>query len=275
MVTAKSKKRTVLWYVAAVFICIVHFIPFYILIGMAMKSPQDLTSRWMLPGYLYTQNLEIAIEKGKILLGLMNSTIITVSAVLIVAIIGAMASYPLARFKTGLNKKMLTIILGVMMVPPLSILVPLYAMIVSMGGTSKLWAIIIVVATFQLPVSIFLYSNFIDTIPKDIDEAALIDGCNKFAIFYRIIMPLLKPVTVSVVILSASTFWNDYQFSLYILQSPKRRTLTLAVSSFFSQTQSNLNAAAAGALIAAIPMVVIFLCLQKYFIQGMVDSAVK
>ncbi|MGL4737948.1 MAG: carbohydrate ABC transporter permease [Cellulosilyticaceae bacterium] len=275
MVARTNKKHGIGWYVIAALICVIHFIPFYILIGMAFKSPGDLSSRWVMPGYLYLDNIKIALEKGKILLGLANSTVITICAVTLVTLIGAMAAYPLARYKTGLNKKMLKIILGVMMVPPLSILVPLYSMIVSWGGTSKLSSLIIVVATFQLPVSIFLYANFVDTIPRDIDEAALIDGCNRFEIFYRIILPLLKPVTVSVVILSAGSFWNDYQFSLYILQSPKVRTLTLAVSSFFSQTQSNLNAAAAGALLAALPMVIIFLALQKYFIQGMVDSAVK
>lgn len=275
MANDRKKKHNLVWYLVACIICILHFIPFYILIGMAFKSPQDLSSRWVMPGYLYLDNIQVALEKGKILLGLMNSTIITICAVTLVTMIGAMAAYPLARYKTGLNKKMLKIILGVMMVPPLSILVPLYSMVVSWGGTSKLSSLIIIVATFQLPVSIFLYTNFVDTIPRDIDEAALIDGCNRFEIFYRIILPLLKPVTVSVVILSASSFWNDYQFSLYILQSPRVRTLTLAVSSFFSQTQSNLNAAAAGALLAALPMVIIFLALQKYFIQGMVDSAVK
>lgn len=275
MTNSKNKTAKVGWYVMAAIICVVHFIPFYILIGMAFKSPQDLTSRWILPGYLYLDNLKVAIEKGGILLGIYNTAIITIVAVSIVTIVGAMASYPLARNKTRLNKKMLAIIMGVMMVPPLSTLVPLYSMIISMGGTSKLWSIILVLTAFQLPVSIFLYTNFIDTIPRDIDEAALIDGCNKFSIFYRIILPLLKPVTVSVIILSTSAFWNDYQFSLYILQSPKVKTLTLAVSSFFSQTQSNIHAAAAGALIAVLPMLILFLSLQKYFIQGMVDSAVK
>lgn len=265
----------IIWYSIALIICIIHFIPFYILLGMAFKSPQDLTSRWMLPGYLYLENIKVAIEKGNILLGIVNTTIITLCAIALVTVIGAMASYPLARHKTKMNKKMLMIIMGVMMVPPLSILVPLYSMVINIGGVSKLWSIILVLTTFQLPTSIFLYTNFIDTIPSDLDEAALIDGCNKFVIFYKIILPLLKPVTVSVIILGISAFWNDYQFSLYLLQSPKVRTLTLAVSSFFSQTQNNINAAAAGALIAVLPMILLFVSLQKYFIKGMVDGAVK
>ena len=106
-------------------------------------------------------------------------------------------------------------------------------------------------------------------------EAAAIDGCGPVRSFFYIILPQLKSVTASVVILTGIHCWNDYQFSLYILQSSKMRTVTLAISSFFSQTTSNLNAASAAALLAILPVVVCFLFLQKYFIKGMVDSAVK
>ncbi len=129
--------------------------------------------------------------------------------------------------------------------------------------------------TFELPMSIFLYTNFIASIPTALDEAAAIDGCGPVRAFFCIILPQLKSVTASVVILAGIHCWNDYQFSLYILQSSVRRTVTLAISSFFSQTTSNLNAASAAAFLAILPVVFCFLFLQKYFIKGMVDSAVK
>lgn len=253
----------------------IHIIPFYILLGMVFKSPMDLSSRLIMPGYLSLDNIHVAIEEGRILIGLMNSAIITFCGVILIILLGAMAAYPLARNRTTLNKFIMAFVLAVMMVPPLSILVPLYKLVVAFKSTSQLYTVILIASTFVLPIAIFLYTNFIDTVPKSLDEAALLDGCSKFQIFYRILLPLLKPVTVTVIILTGRVLWNDYQFSLYFLQRPNVRTLTLAVSAFFGDTQSNINAAAAAAFIACIPLVIIFTVLQKHFIKGATDGAIK
>lgn len=121
----------------------------------------------------------------------------------------------------------------------------------------------------------FLYINFINAIPVALDEAATIDGCGPIRTFFHIILPQLKPVTASVIILGCMNCWNDFQFSRYILQDTDMNTVTLSISSFFSQTYSNLYAASASALLAVLPVVIVFLFLQKYFVQGMIDSAVK
>ncbi|MCT4595345.1 MAG: carbohydrate ABC transporter permease [Anaeromicrobium sp.] len=242
---------------------------------MALKPMTDFSSRWFIPKELYMDNFKIAIGKGKILLAMKNSIIITICSVALIVFLGAMAAYPLARIKSRFNVIVLNLVLAVMMVPPLSMLVPLYSNMAKWGGISTYWGIVVVITTFQLPLSIFLYTNFIATIPKDLDEAASIDGCRRISIYYRIILPLLKPVTATVVILTGVWVWNDYQFSLYFLQKPEMRTVTLAVSSFFSKNSSNLNGAAATALIAILPIVLIYIFMQRYFVQGMVDSAIK
>jgi raffinose/stachyose/melibiose transport system permease protein len=146
---------------------------------------------------------------------------------------------------------------------------------ISINGDNTYWGIVTILVTFELPLSVFLYTNFISAIPVALDEAAAIDGCTPARAFISVILPQLKPVTVSVIILTGMHCWNDYQFSLYILQKPALRTITLAISSFFSQTTSNLHAAAAAALLAILPVIVIFIFLQKYFIKGMIDSAIK
>lgn len=261
--------------VLALIASLINFIPFYITMTVAFKPMTDMSSRWTLPKELYLGNFVTAIEKANILMAMKNSLIITVFSVVIIVLVGAMAAYPLARIKTKFNRGVLNLILAVMMVPPLSILVPLYTNMAKWGGISEYWGIIVVIATFQLPLSIFLYTNFIATIPKALDESAMIDGCNRLAIYYRIILPLLKPVTATVIILTGVFAWNDYQFSLFFLQKPEMRTVTLAISSFFSQSSSNLNAAAAAALLAILPVVILYIALQKYFVQGMVDGAVK
>jgi len=275
-ISTKTSGKNQWWKtILAIVISAIHVLPFYIAATVAFKPKTDLTSRWVLPKELYLDNFKLAIEKAHIFQAIVNSVVVTAVAVLIVMVIGAMAAYPLARNKTKFNRGVLNLIMAMMMVPPLSILVPIVTMMSRIGGISTFWGIIVIVATYQLPMSVFLYSNFIITIPVSLDEAANIDGCSKFSVFYRIILPLLKPVTASVVILTGVFIWNDYQFSLYILQSPDMKVVTLAVSSFFAQSSSNLGAAAASALIAILPISMLYLFLQRYFVQGMVDSAVK
>lgn len=259
----------------AMVICIVYLVPFYLLINVALKQSSDTSSYWKLPDYLYLDNFKQAIVEGEVLRALGNTVLITVFAVVLIVLCGAFAAYPLARNKSRVNKGIKSFVLGVMMVPPLSILVSLYSTLVDLHGVNTYWGIVLVLVTFELPLSIFLYTNFISSIPRALDEAACIDGCGPIRTFFSIILPQLKPVTASVVILTAVHCWNDYQFSLYFLQASKMRTIPLAIASFFSQTTSNLHAASAGALMAVLPMMLIFLFLQKYFIQGMVDSAVK
>lgn len=249
--------------------------PLYVLVGLALRSPTDTRSYWIFPTEFHFENFTAAIMEGKINVAMMNSVIITFGAALLIIVFGALAAYPLARRRTKTNKSVKSFIMGIMMVPPLSILVSLYSTVVGMGGINTYWGIIIVLVTFELPMSIFLYTNFIQAIPVALDEAAKIDGCGPIRTFFYIIFPQLKPVTASVLILTGIHCWNDYQFSLYFLQSPEMKTISLAISSFFSQTTSNLNAAAAAALLAILPVVVLFLLLQKYFIKGMVDSAIK
>lgn len=269
------KKKNWWLYLLGLVIIVVHFIPIYILLGVAAKSSMDITSKWILPGYVEWNNFKEALNGGNMLLALKNTAIITVFSVFFVTVIGAFSAYPLARNRSRLNTVVKSFILGIMMIPGLSVLVPLYSTMVKIHGISTYWGIIVVLVTFNLPMSIFLFSNFIAGIPVALEEAAFIDGCNPIQTFFKIILPQLKPVVASVVILTGVGCWNDYQFSLYFLQSPKYRTIPLAVASYFSQTANNMNAAAASALLGVFPVLLLFIFLQKYFIKGMVDSAIK
>lgn len=271
-----AKKIKTLWRVPVIFsVLLIYLSPIYILLGISFKPVTDLSSKWSFPAAPTLENFQAAINEGSIFTAIFNSFLITVGVVVLIIFCGSLAAYPLARKKTRGSRLLKSFVLGIMMVPPLSILVPLYSTLVALGGVNQYWGIIITLLTFELPMAIFLYTNFIVSIPTALDEAAAIDGCSPVKAFFYIILPQLKPVTASVVILTSVHCWNDYQFSLYVLQSAKMRTITLAISSFFSQTTSNLNAASAGALLAILPVIIMFLCLQKYFIKGMVDSAVK
>lgn len=262
-------------YLLAVLISIVHFIPFYVVISVAFKSANDTSSKWILPKHLYMDNFSSAWINAKLGRALINNIVITVCTVLLVILVGSLASYPLSRYKTKLNNFMYNLFVSCLIVPALTILVPLYKLMVDLKWISTYQGMIAALVTFQLPLSIFLFTGFIGNISRELDEAALIDGCNRFGIFFRIIFPLLKPVTATVTILVSVAAWNDYQFSVFFLQKTAMRTTSVALSYFFSQFTANYSWTAAGCIISAIPAATAFLLLQKYFIKGLTAGAVK
>ncbi|MDD3334332.1 MAG: carbohydrate ABC transporter permease [Eubacteriales bacterium] len=262
-------------YALSLLIIVIYLLPIYAVIMMAFKSPQDLSSRLSMPKELYLGSFEKALDSGNLLNALKNTAIITIGVILIEVIAGCMAAYPLARNHAKFNKFVMNVVLSMMMVPALSIVVGMYSLLVSLHGISTYWGIILVTAAFGLPLSIFLYRNFITAIPESLDEAAAIDGASTLQTFFHVILPQLAPVTVSVIIMKGIGAWNEFAFSLYVLQKSKMYNITLTIKQFFSETSTDLNAAAAGALIAILPTIIVYLVLQKYFVQGTLDSAVK
>lgn len=184
----KNKIIPYLKTLAALLIIGIHVAPFYILINMSLKAPTERTSRWIPATKLYIENYINAIETGNLIRAVTNTLFIVVCSVMIIVVVGAMAAYPLSRKTSKRNKLILSFIVGVMMVPQLSILVPLYKELVAIGGINQYWGIIIVSATFNLPMAIYMYTNFIGTIPTEMDEAAMIDGCNRMQVFFHIIL---------------------------------------------------------------------------------------
>jgi raffinose/stachyose/melibiose transport system permease protein len=271
----KKYLTALLTFLAALFIIVFHVIPFYLLVNLSLKTIRDTSSRWLPPYYLDFSNFTDVWSQANLDQALVSTSIITVCSVALVVFVGMLAAYPLARYPTRWNNSIYMFSIAIMIVPPLTVLVPLYKFVVDIRGISTYWAIILIHTAFFLPTVIFLYTGFIRTIPRDLDDAALIDGCSRYAIFFRIIFPLLKPVTASVIILTMRGVWNDYQFSLFFLQQRSVQTVPLILSQFFSQYQNNLPLAAAGSLVSMVPMALLYLFLQKYFISGLAEGAIK
>lgn len=270
------KKKRSAWKIAlTALISAVAILPIYITVMVSLKPQTDLGSFWVPPHTVVLENFVGAFVIGRMATAFMNTAVITAGSVALIVLLSAMAAYPLARHRSRLNRVVTTFMLSILMVPGLSLLVPLYVVLVHIRGISTYWGIILIHVTFNLPIAIFLYLNFIHAIPRDFDEAALIDGSSVYAVFARIILPLLRPVTVSIIILAGVAVWNDYQFSLYFLQSPSMRVITLAISSFFAVSGGNTHMAAAAAVVAIVPITALYIALQKYFVQGVLDSALK
>lgn len=271
----KQRKRAAVYTVVGLIVALIHIIPFYILLTVSFKDLRDMSSKWVFPGYWFTGNFVSAWQNAHLGRAFLNTGVITVLSVVLILIFGSLAAFPLARYQSRLNKWVYGIFVSALIVPPLTILVPLYKLFVDIGFMNTYFGIVLLHVTFQLSMAIFLYTSFIGTIPRELDEAAMIDGATKTGMFFRIILPLLKPVTATIVIMNANSIWNDYQFSLFFLQKPDSRTITVALSSFFGENSAQIGWIAAGSLMAAIPSILVYILLQKYFVDGIAAGAVK
>lgn len=263
-------------YIVVTIIALISIVPFYVLVLLATSSPSRnfADGKSFLP-LLDFRNFIEAWQTSKIGLAILNSLIITIGAVILIVLLASSAGYGIARCKSKFNKAIFSIFLLSMMIPGIINTVPLYTLMIKIKGINSYWGMILVCATNALPFSIFLYTSFIKSVSKQIEEAAIIDGCTRFSAFFRIIFPLLKPVTSAIVIINGLGVWNNYAQAVFFLQSQEKRTIPLAISMFFQQYGAKWNLMAASAIIGASPAIIVFLVFQKYFIKGITAGSVK
>ncbi|QGQ46499.1 carbohydrate ABC transporter permease [Metabacillus sediminilitoris] len=271
-----NKKKKHLLTGVSILVLLFHIIPFYIMATTALKAKGDFSSKWVFPKELNFQNFSEAWQTANLGPSFINTLIITGCSAVLLIFFGSMAAYPMARRKTTLNKIFYFVFIAIMIIPPLTALVPLYKMVVNIGMMNTYEVAILNNVAAFMPLTIFLYAGFIrSTIPKELEEAAKIDGASTLGTFFRIVFPLLKPVTASVLIIACVFIWNDYQFAIFFLQDKSMHTVTVSLASFFGQNQNHLNLVAAAAILAMLPMTILFLFLQKYFIAGLSSGSVK
>lgn len=271
----KKKNKRLLTGVS-VLVLLFHIIPFYIMVTTALKAKGDFSSKWVFPKELNFQNFTDAWQTANLGPSFFNTVIITACSAILLIFFGSMAAYPMARRQTTLNKIFYFLFIAIMIIPPLTALVPLYKMVVNIGMMNTYEVAILNNVAAYMPLTIFLYAGFIrSTIPKELEEAAKIDGASTLGTFFRIVFPLLKPVTASILIIACVFIWNDYQFAIFFLQDKSMHTITVSLASYFGQNQNNLNLVAAAAILAMLPMTILFLFLQKYFIAGLSSGSVK
>ena len=272
-----GQKKGYWWkYLLAALIVFVYLIPLYVLVLKSFKGISDASSALGLPEVFLVENYTDILKDGSIFRAFKNSAIVTVFTVILEIVFGCMAAYPLSRNESKLNNFVRNIFLGVMMIPPLTILVGVYTFLVGIKASNTYWGLILTLVAFGLPMAVYMFTNFISSIPRALDEASIIDGANILQTFFYIILPQLKPIVATVTILHGVSAWNEYAYSMYILQKPELLTVTLTIKKFFSSSSgNNYGGAAAAAVLAILPITIIYLFLQDAFVQGQVDSAVK
>ena len=226
-----------------------------------------------LPASLEWSNYSVVIEKGKLGITFLNSLCYSVSSVLLCTLLSAMASYVLSRNRKKLHRFLyMFIVLGIAM--PINFVTLMTVMQTVNLMNSRIGIVLLYTAT-QIPFNIFLIHSFVSKIPEDIDEAAIIDGASAPGMFVRIVLPLLKPVLVTVMVLTFLNTWNEFVMPLYFLDSSDKWPMTLAVYNFFGMYFKEWNLVCADIVLTSAPVILVYLLGQKYIVSGMTAGAVK
>ncbi|MDQ6421508.1 carbohydrate ABC transporter permease [Paenibacillus sp. LHD-117] len=263
-------------YTIAGIMVLIALIPFYVLLYLSMNTPSAnvFGGLFLVPDFHFG-NFAEAWEGSKLGRSMLNSLIITFGAVALIVFVASSAGYSIARFRSKGNIAIFNTLLACLMIPAIIITVPLYTLMRSIGGINTHWAMILLTAANALPLSVFLYTSFIRSLPREVEESAVMDGCTYFTAFWRVTFHFLRPVTSAVVILTGLGIWNNYGQAVFFLQSQEMRTVPLAVSMFFQTYGAKWNLMAAAALIGLAPAVLAFLAFQRYFIKGITAGALK
>ena len=266
----------------SILLCLFYLFPFYIVIVNAFKNRKELYENMLaLPQTFTPEYFLKAMDKMNFLRAFSNSFIVTVVSITILIVLASMTAWMLVRTNNGFSKALFMIFVATMIIPFQTIMMPLLQVMGWVKDTThipmvnSLGGLIYMNVGFGASMAVFLYHGFVKTIPISLEEAATIDGCNKFSVFWKIVFPILKPTTVTVMILDVIWIWNDYLLPLLILSKKELRTIPLSTSSFFGQFTNEWNLAMAGLLLTIVPVIIFYLAAQKYIVKGVAAGAVK
>ncbi|MBR1875599.1 MAG: carbohydrate ABC transporter permease [Lachnospiraceae bacterium] len=256
--------------------CIICFAPFYVALCYAFKSKSDFAkTKLAFPTSLYLGNFAEAIKMKEYFITVKNSVIVAFFMVLIVVCICSLAAYIIARKNTLFYNTTFYIFQLVILIPFQTVMFPLYKELSMIHALNTLWGLTLAQVGVNVGYYVFLYTGFIKSVPVSLEEAATIDGCNRYQVFWHIVFPLLKPINMTVIVLAFLGSWNDFIIAQIICQKVAKRTLPLMQFYFFGEYSSNVSVAFAAAIIAMLPAVIIYFMAQKYIVAGMTAGAVK
>lgn len=206
---------------------------------------------------------------------LTTSILVTVTSTIATVFISAWAAYGLTRVEIPFSRTWATVILGGLMLAPTVALVPLVKMFQAMGLYNTFWALLILYTAFRIPFTTFLIRAYMIDLPREVDEAAEVDGASRWTSFWRIILPMCRPIIISVVILHILFAWNEYLFAMVFTSGTDMQTLPVGLTSLMSKHGTDYPVVFAGMVIAALPVVVLFFACQRYFVKGLADGIGK
>jgi raffinose/stachyose/melibiose transport system permease protein len=255
---------------------VVVFFPIYIAIINSLKTDGEMArSILALPEVIQFNNYVVSFQKLDFLRTTFNTLFISVLAVIGIIITSSMAGYKIARSKLKLAGFFQVLFIASMLIPFHSIMISLTRTAMFFNAKGTLLGTVAIYIGIGVNLAIFLYVGFMGTIPYDLEEAAIIDGCGPFKVYLYVIFPLLKPITATIAILDALWIWNDFLLPLLMITDAKNYTLILSANKFFGKYEADWTNVLAGLLMTSAPLIVFYLFFQKHIVKGIVSGAVK
>jgi raffinose/stachyose/melibiose transport system permease protein len=277
-----KKSRGLLAEIALMALALFFLSPLYIVLVNSFKNRAEINLNILgLPKSLDFQYYQRAIERMQFPTAFRNSLVITLLSIIFIVLLASMTAWRFVRRGNKLSTFLFFLFVATMIIPFQSIMMPLLQFMGWIQVTTGIkmlntyGGIVYMYIGFGASMSVFLYHGFIKSVPVSIEEAAIIDGCNTWQVFWRIVFPMLKPTTVTVVILDIIWIWNDFLLPSLVLSSKKLRTIPLSTYSFFGEFTILWNMAMAGLMMTMIPVIIFYIFSQKYIIKGMSSGAVK
>ncbi|GAA2444665.1 carbohydrate ABC transporter permease [Streptomyces pulveraceus] len=250
-------------------VAVVFLFPVYALVTLALKDPRQISASPLSPPSPPTfGNFGDAWSAASLGPALLNSTVITAVSLLLLIVLGSTGAYYLARCARGLGYGLYVLFLLGIVLPFQLGMIPLYRLVDDLGWLGTYQGMVLFYTGIQLPFTVFLYTGFIRALPQDYAQAALIDGCDHRQAFTRIVFPLLRPITGTVIILNAVFIWNDFFTPLLYLGGSDKETVPVGIFAFVGQYVSDYGLVFAGLVLAALPILIVFVVLQRYVIKG-------
>ncbi|MBI1877153.1 MAG: carbohydrate ABC transporter permease [Chloroflexi bacterium] len=250
--------------------------PGYFMFVTAFKTPEGYSlNKFDFPHPIYTGNFITALRGGRFFLWFGNSIAFSAGAVLLSTVVSALAAFAFARMRFGGRNPLLAVITALIVIPPVVMIIPLFLLLTRLQLISTYPGAILVYAGLLTPFSIYLLTNFFKSIPHEIIESALIDGASSLDVLLRIVLPLSGPALMTLIVVNTLAVWNDLLIALVLLPQDEMRTLMVGVTVFGSRYNSDIPVAMAGMLLASIPMLLLYLVGQRYFIRGLGAGALK
>jgi glucose/mannose transport system permease protein len=271
-------------YALLILFSLLFLVPVYVMVASSLKTfteVQDLSRLWSLPSDVTLESLRAAWsgipEKGLrgLSQNLLNSVYLTVPATILASMLGSLNGYVLSKWKFRGANIIFPLMLFGMFIPYQSILIPLTQTLAAIGLGGTLWGLILVHVVYGIPITTLIFRNYYAEVPTDLVEAARIDGANILGVYWRVLFPLSLPGFVVVIIWQFTQIWNEFLFAVSVLQKPELQPITVALRNLSGSQIKEWNVVMAGAIIAAIPTLLIYIIMGRYFIRGLLAGSVK
>ena len=275
MVERNYRLKSLFIHLALIFLLCVVMIPLLWMLLNSLKTNNEMFKNSLaLPNVWKFKNYSYAWQKG-LSRYFLNSVFITAVSVTVICLVGALAAYGLSRFNFRLKNVIFFFILGGLMVSEYCALVPLYKMMTAAKLYNTQLGLIVIYVAFRLPFSVFLMRSYFLSLPVDVEESAIIDGCNSMRVFWQILLPLSKPIIVSTAIMSSIFIWNEFLFALVFIEKKVLMTMPVGLQIFRGQLKIDYVSSMAGIVISSVPLIILFLIFQKQFVRGLTAGSVK